>query len=81
MQVQDVNGEHVHQWKRWPVITSALHYQCTVCGEPESIVWVAEHAGKSISDLDGLLAEKRGGEFAGEMHPQPEQRAWSNHSW
>ena len=71
MQVQDVS-EHVHQWKRWPVITLTLHYQCAECGEPESIVWVAEHAGKSISNLDDLLAETRGGVFAGEMIPQPE---------
>ena len=63
--------EHTRQWKRWPVIISALHYQCAVCGEPESIVWVAEHAGKSISDLDDLLVETRGGVFAGEMYPQP----------
>ena len=81
MQVQGVTDEHVHQWKRLPVITFSLQYQCVACGEPESIVWVAEHAGKSISDIDGLLVEKRGGVFAGEMYPQPEQRGWSNHSW
>ena len=71
MQVQGVTDEHVHQWKRWPVISFAFHYQCVVCGEPESIVWVAGHAAKSISDMDGLLVEKRGGVFAGEMFPPP----------
>jgi hypothetical protein len=69
MQVQAVTG-HVHQWKRLPVVTFTLGYQCAECGKPESITWVAEHAGKSISDLDGLLVEKRGGVFAGEMYPQ-----------
>ena len=64
-------GEHVHQWKRWPVITLTLHYQCTECGEPESIVSTV-HAGKSIKDMDDLLVETRGGVFAGEMYPQPE---------
>ena len=64
-------SEHVHQWKRWPVVNFTLDYSCAVCGEPEHIVWVAEHAGKSISDLDGLLVEKRGGVFAGEMVPSP----------
>ena len=64
-------SEHVHQWKRWPVVTLALDYQCVLCGEPEHIVWVAEYAGKGISDMDGLLVEKRGGVFAGEMSPYP----------
>ena len=65
-------SEHVHQWKRLPVITFSLQYQCAACGEPESIVWVTAHAGKSIKDIDDLLVETRGGVFAGEMYPQPE---------
>ena len=67
MQVQDVTDEHVHQWKRWPVVNFSLDYNCAVCGEPESIVWVEANAGKSIDDLDRMLIEKRGGVFAGEM--------------
>lgn len=61
---------HVHQWKRLPVVSLSLNYQCAGCGEPESIVWVAAHAGKSVKDIDDLLVEKRGGVFAGEMYPQ-----------
>jgi hypothetical protein len=76
MQVQDVS-EHAHQWKRWPVINFSFDYQCAVCGEPESIVWVTDHAGKSISDMDDLLVEKRGGVFAGEMCPQQPPVAFS----
>lgn len=61
---------HIHHWKRWPVVDLALDYSCADCGERERIVWVTEHAGKSINDLDQMVAAHRGGVFAGEMFPQ-----------
>jgi hypothetical protein len=71
MQVQGVSGEHVHQWKRWPVVDFLVDYSCAVCREPETILWAIEaNAGKGIDDLDRLLIEERGGVFAGEMYPQ-----------
>jgi len=65
----DEGADCAHQWKRWPVIKFSLDYQCVVCGEPETMGIISDQWGKSISDLDALLVEKRGGVFAGEMVP------------
>jgi hypothetical protein len=70
MQVQAMTGKHIHQWKRLPIVTLSVTYQCADCDKAVTVMWTSALP-KNLEALDAEFAKYRGGEFAGEMYPQP----------
>ena len=68
MQVQAVS-EHVHQWKRLPIVTLSVTYQCD-CTEAATVMWTSMLP-QNLEALDAEFVKHHGGEFAGEMYSQP----------
>jgi hypothetical protein len=65
-------ADHVHQWKRFPVVSFSVLYGCTECNRGIEISWMGD-AHRTLGDLDAhfIAAYGDGGVFAGEMIPQP----------
>lgn len=71
MQVQTVS-EHVHQWKRLPIVTLSVTYQCAGCDKAVTVMWTsALPQNLEALDAEFVRCHGDGGEFAGEMYPQP----------
>lgn len=61
---------HVHQWKRYPVVTLSITYGCEGCGKAWTVIWIGASEG-TIEDFDARFIQRFGGEFAGEKYPMP----------
>jgi hypothetical protein len=70
MQVQAVTGEHVHQWKRLPIVTLSVTYGCEGCDKAVTVMWTSALP-QNLETLDAEFVRHQGGVFAGEMYPQP----------
>jgi hypothetical protein len=67
MQVQDMSAGHVHEWKRLPIVSLSVTYQCA-CTEAATVMWTST-ASQSLAALDAEFVKHHGGTFAGEMYP------------
>jgi hypothetical protein len=64
-------SEHIHRWKRLPILSLSVHYQCADCDETVTARWTSALP-PNLDVLDAEFAKHHGGMFAEEMHPQPE---------